>query len=250
MNVTGTKLPIIVLSVGLDLIPWIADAQAPDTRSTFEVVAITPSKPSSEGINIRSDASGTLHVENATLKNLIQFCYEVTDDRITGGPKWMDADRFDIAAKPETRSRPEHVLLMMQRLLADRFQLVLHRESKEARVYELVVAKAGPKLREPKDDQEPGLQGQKGRITARATPMAIFARYLSQRLGQPVVDKTGLPGSYDFTLQYEPDGANDAAAAGPSIFAALQEQLGLRLQPGKGPVDVLVVDRAEKPSDN
>jgi uncharacterized protein (TIGR03435 family) len=162
----------------------------------------------------------------------------------------MDADRFDIAAKPETRSRPEEVLLMMQRLLADRFQLALHRESKEARVYELVVAKAGPKLREPKDDAEAGLQGQKGRITARATPLAILARYLSQRLGQPVVDKTGLLGRYDFTLQYEADGANDPAAAGPSIFTAIEEQLGLRLQPGKGPVDILVVDRAEKPSDN
>lgn len=245
-----TKLLFILLTVSHGGALRIVDAQAPDTRPTFEVAAVKPSKPSSEGTNIRSDPNGTLRVENATLKDLIRFCYQVGADQIAGGPKWLDVDRFDVAAKPESRSRPEQVLLMMQRLLADRFQLALHREPKEARVYQLVVTKTGPKLRAPKDGEEPGLQGRKGQITARATPMAIFARYLSQRLGQPVVDETGLPGSYDFNLEYEPGDANDAAATGPSIFTAIQEQLGLRLQPGKGSVDVFVVDRAEKPSDN
>jgi uncharacterized protein (TIGR03435 family) len=111
----------------------------------------------------------------------------------------------------------------------------------------LVVAKTGPKLRQPKDGQEPGLQGKKGQITAFATPMNVFAQYLSHRLGMPVVDKTGLAGVYDFHLEYEPD---DAAATGPSIFTALQDQLGLRLQSGKGSVDLLTVERVEKPSDN
>ncbi len=250
MNSTNMKLSFIRLALGLVVVLRVVEAQAPDARPAFEAAAIKRSKPSTEGTNIRSDPNGTLRVENATLKDLIRFCYEVTDDRIAGGPKWIDDDRFDVSAKPENRSRPEQVLLMMQRLLADRFQLALHRESKDARVYQLVVAKAGPKLRRPKEGEEPGLQGRKGQITAHATPMAVFAQYLSHRLGQPVVDKTGLPESYDFTLEYEPESANDAAATGPSIFTAIQEQLGLRLQPGKGSVEVLVIDRAEKPSDN
>ncbi len=242
--------PILILIAMAGGLITIAGAQAPETRPTFEVAAIKPSKASNDGTNIRSDPNGTLRVENATLKDLIRFCYQVGNDQISGGPKWFDVDRFDVLAKPESRARPEQVLQMMQRLLAERFQLVLRRESKEVKVYQLVVAKNGHKLREPKEGQEPGLQGKKGQITAHATPMAIFAKYLSQRLGQPVVDQTGLAGSYDFTLEYEPDNGNDPAGAGPSIFTAVQEQLGLRLQPGKGSIDLFVVDRAEKPSEN
>jgi uncharacterized protein (TIGR03435 family) len=226
-------------------------AQQADTALSFEVASIKPSKPNSDGTNIQSDPNGTLNVENATLKDLIRFCYRLRDDQIMGGPKWMDADRFDIAAKPESRSQPEQVLLMMQRLLADRFQLVFHRESKETRVYELVVAKNGPKLRQPEVDTEPGLQGRNGKITAQSTPMGIFTQYLSHRLGQTVVDKTDLSGAYDFTLEYEPDdGKEPAAAGGPSILTAIQDQLGLRLQTGRGSMEIFVIDRVEKPSDN
>jgi uncharacterized protein (TIGR03435 family) len=247
MKPTRTKLQLILLVFGFGVGSRTVCAQTPDKLPAFEVAAIKLSNASYEGTNIRSDQNGTLHVENATLKDLIRFCHEVQESQISGGPKWMDLDRFDIAAKPDHRSRPEQVLLMMQRLLADRFQLAMRRESKEVRALELVVAKTGPKLHQPKDGEEPGLQGRKGQITAHATPMKVFAQYLSRRLGQQVVDKTGLPGSYDFTLEYEPD---EAAGAGPSIFAAVQEQLGLRLQSGKGSVDLLIVDRAERPTDN
>jgi uncharacterized protein (TIGR03435 family) len=193
-------------------------------------------------------------VQNATLKDLIRFCYRLRDFQILGGPKWLEVDRYDIAAKPEDRSQPEQVLLMMQQLLADRFQLKFHRESKEAPVYELMVAKNGPKLRTPDPNGKPGIQGRRGRIDAWGTPMPVFAQYLSQRLGRTVVDKTALTADYDFTLEYQPDNSPDVTAEksdnGASIFTAIQEQLGLRLQSAKGSVEMLVIDRAEKPSDN
>lgn len=229
-------------------------AQPSDPLPSFEVASIKPSNPSAEGVSIFGDPNGRLNVQNATLKDLIRFSYKLRDFQISGGPKWLEVDRYDIAAKPEDRAQPEQVLLMMQQLLAERFQLKFHRESKEAPVYELVVAKSGPKLRTPDPDGKRGLQGRRGRIDAWGTPMPVFAQYLSRRLGRTVVDKTTLTADYDFTLEYQPDDTPDSTAekgpTGASIFTAIQEQLGLRLQPAKGTVEIFVIDRAEKPSAN
>jgi uncharacterized protein (TIGR03435 family) len=226
-------------------------AQSADSLPSFEVASIKPSKPSTDGMSIFGDPNGRLSVQNATLKDLIRFCYRLRDFQILGGPKWLEVDRYDIAAKPEDRSQPEQVLLMMQQLLADRFQLKFHRESKEAPVYELMVARNGPKLRTPDPNGKPGIQGRRGRIDAWGTPMPIFAQYLSQRLGRTVIDKTALTADYDFILEYQPDENEDVTTdRGASIFTAIQEQLGLRLQPAKGSVEIFVIDRAETPSAN
>jgi uncharacterized protein (TIGR03435 family) len=143
-------------------------------------------------------------------------------------------------------------MLMLQTLLEDRFQRKVHLETKELPIYALVVAKNGTKVHAIKDEGDTEIGGGDGhQFTARQVSMQVFAGALARQFGSPVLDMTGLTGVYDITLDYAHD---DSAAAdngpGPSIFTALQEQLGLKLEPRKGPVEVLVVDRAERPSQN
>ena len=147
----ATALSATVVPLGAQL----ADTAAPP----FEAASIKPSGPNIEGTTIQGDPNGRLNAQNVTLKDLIRFAYQLRDFQIVGGPKWLDADRFDIVAKPEGRAQPEQLLLMMQLLLADRFQLAFHRESKEAQVYELVIAKNGPKLRTPEADGQRVFRG-------------------------------------------------------------------------------------------
>jgi uncharacterized protein (TIGR03435 family) len=250
---------------------WIAFAQqAP--RPSFEVASIKPGDPTSRqfGFGVRP---GRFIVTNATLKMMVGFAYDVRDHQISGGPKWLDSDRFSIEAKPNSATPipagPEgmgQTRLLLQSLLADRFKLTLHRETKEEQVYELVVAKGGPKLKENALPDATGRQGLfstgRGQMTGTAVPISVLS-ILSGQLGRSVIDKTGLTGKYDFTLTYTPEQGQGGAFGppgpdappppdpnGPSIFTALQEQLGLRLESAKGPVDILVVDHAEKPDAN
>jgi uncharacterized protein (TIGR03435 family) len=225
------------------------------------------------------------HLERMTLKDLVVFAYRVHDFQITGGPGWIDSDRYNIDAKAEgpPASSQEYVALQyrrLQTLLRDRFNLRIHRETKELPVYELTVAKGGPKLQTPNSLQrEPGdftiapgkycglIGGSmaSGRLQASGSTMADLARSLSSMLRRTVVDKTGITGAFDLRLTFTPDRPNvpspdvpgyrpaDGAAAadpGPDIFTAMQEQLGLKLEPAKGPVEILVIDRAERPSAN
>lgn len=150
-------------------------------------------------------------------------------------------------AKPESPASEDQLKLMLQTLLADRFRLVLHRETKQLPVYELIVAKGGPKLKESAEDASTFLHTDAKSITAAKVAMPMFVKLLSQQMGRSVLDKTGLSENYDFKLEWTPDEAN---GDGPSIFTAIQEQLGLKLEPSKGPVEVLVIDHAEKPSEN
>jgi uncharacterized protein (TIGR03435 family) len=271
-SATGVVVSTVVLGGFLlagSLAPrWIAFAQA-QPRPSFEVASIKPGDPNSHqfGIGIR----GSLFIAtNASLKMMIGFAYDVQDHQISGGPKWLDSDRFSIEAKPKaaipfSMERMEPLKLMLQSLLEERFKLAFHRETRVEPVYELVVAKGGPRLKEnsaPGPDGRVGLFGRgRGDLTATAMPIAVLAGTLSQRMGRSVIDKTGLSGKYDFTLVYTPDQSTpggpderDAPAApdpaGPSIFTALQEQLGLKLESAKGPVEILVIDRAEKPDAN
>ena len=207
--------------------------------------------------------------------------------QITGAPGWMQSDRYDLAAKAEGAARVEQMMgPMLRALLEDRFKLKIHRETKETPIYSLMVAKGGLKIERPKEacapidlnhlpgPPEPGKPRPNycGNMSIRMTPqgatmethgatMTEFAQRISGMLDRKVIDKTGIAGQFDFHLEFAPDettrgysgrgAAPDAAGPeGPSIFTALQEKFGLKLSPDKGPVDFLVIDHVEKPSEN
>src|SRR5579863_6604884 len=263
----------------------IVSAQTPQ----FEVASIKPAAPDQRGMFIRPGPGGGVSINNMTLKEMIVLAYRVQPFQISGGPPWLDSIRYDIVAKPETKPKQDEIPVMLQALLADRFQLAIHRETKELPMFSLVLArkdgKLGSKLvphegectppdpAKPPPPPEPGkpptlgcggmMMGPKG-LTGIGIPVANLVPMLSRILGTTVVDKTGLKDKFDISAEWAPD-ENQAAAllppgapppppaadnAGPSIFTALQEQLGLKLESQKGPVETLIIDRAEKPSEN
>ena len=292
----------------------------------FEVASVKPAEPQSAGmIRIRMSGGpgtpdpGQLTYTNVSLKNILMNAYAVKGYQLSG-PKWLDSERFDIVAKIPMGATKEQFRLMLQNLLAERFKLTLHHETKELPMYALVVGKGGAKLKESVDDdatasggapppppppgpdgagpvmgrlrvgadgmpQLPPGMGKNGmmmmmtngrlRAVGNRQPVSALTEMLGNQLGYPVVDATGLKANYDFTLDFAPDGLNgpmgmlpppppehDGAGGGspmasapemggPTIFTALQEQLGLKLEQRKGPVDLLVIDRLEKvPTEN
>lgn len=267
---------------------------------SFEVASIKPNKGAgNDKAALRMMPGGRLMISNLTVKGLIGYAYNVRDFQISGGPGWVNSERFDIEAKGESepgdpmkmtegqrKHQEEQLKLMMQSLLAERFKLVLQHDSKELPVYALVVAKNGPKLEAAKNQPPPpapnvegprkmggnfrGMMMRPGQIEGRSTPVSFLAQTLSQQLGRTVIDKTGLTGLYDFTLKWQPEQREgqmfrtggdgepgrapaDAAspdASGPSVFTALQEQLGLKLDSQKGPVEILVIQQVEQPTEN
>jgi uncharacterized protein (TIGR03435 family) len=205
------------------------------------------------------------------LKLLMTVAYDVRDFQIVGGPGWLATDRFDIVAKAEgvpDQLTPEQFRPMLVALIEDRFQLKIHRETKEMPVYALVVAKNGTKLKANAGEPGPRLRMGRGQLNGTKVPLKMLVQQLAQQLGRPVVDKTGLTGDYDFTLTWTPqpgeggamfagpggpggpEGPPPSDPDGPSIFAAIQEQLGLKLESDKGPVEILVLDQVEKPTEN
>jgi uncharacterized protein (TIGR03435 family) len=184
----------------------------------------------------------------------------LTPDQIEGLPGWGDSAQFAIEAKMdedsatafEKMTKKERVHAqqqMLQGLLADRFRLSIHHESREKPVYDLVVAKSGSKLAESPAGNG-GYSMGNGQLTGKGITIDTLTFSLSNEVGRLVVDKTGLTGKYEMALKWTPDDAQGESDAGPSIFAALEEQLGLKLVSAKGPVDTIVVDHAEKPSEN
>jgi len=248
--------------------------QAPAiAQSTFEVASVKPSAPEGTGYFMRPLPGGGLQVNGASLKVLISFAYEVRQFQISGESPWVDAERFDIDARtaisgvqaaPDPKDDRRKILEGLKSLLADRFQLVLHSETREQAVYKLVVNKGGTKFQESKEPRGLIRKMSSGMIKGQAVTLDSLALSLSNEVGRRVIDNTGLNGKYDFELKWEPrqpsaiailagqtsEVALPANPDAPSIFTALQEQLGLRLESGKGPVEVLVIDRAERPSKN
>lgn len=227
---------------------------------TFEVASVKPSAPGGTGLNINLD-EGRFTARNVPLQFLITFAYDVRSHEVTGGPAWINSDRWDITAKPESRTdfSPEGQVkarTMVRALLADRFQLVIHRETKELPIYALVIGKNGSKLTpSTPESRGPSLNGGRGGLRASKVELALLCQHLSNNLGRTVRDETGLTGSFDFTLEFQqelPQGApkENGDIDLPSVFTALQEQLGLKLEPKRGPVEILVVDRAEKAKEN
>ncbi len=240
-------------------------AQDKPARLTFEVASVKPSPPGGRGGGIRAQPGGQRYsAQNVPVKLMISLMYKVPMRQITGGPAWIESDPFDIDAKADHSYSLDDLHIMFQNLLADRFKLKFHKEYKEGAVYTLSVDKSGSKMK-VNDTPEPfdiPIKGSKDGVTlGTRVPMQYFCWWLGQILqrdGRPVIDKTGLTGNYDFTLSFVPDLPPDFPKENlppgfldrPSLFDALREQLGLRLQPAKGPVEYFVIDSAEKPSEN
>jgi uncharacterized protein (TIGR03435 family) len=232
------------------------------SQLAFEVVSVKRSEPSVGPIPVGIDTEpGKLTARNETLKDLIRAAYGVRGYQIVG-PDWLSSERYDIVAKASKPVGEDQLMQMLQPLLAERFKLALHRDKKDLTVYALVVDKNGSKLAKAKDegDTKIGMGGR--RLTAQHISLAQFANLLSLRTDRPVVDRTGIVGNFDITLTWMPDAPAVAPAVGggepnsdntsdPSIFTAVREQLGLKLQAGKEPLEVLVIDHAEKiPTEN
>jgi len=278
--------------------------QAPPPAPAFEVASIKPNN-SGDGRVMMQNQPGRFVATNITLRLLIRNAYQVQDFQITGGPNWLGSDHFDIIAKvpdgtpapqgpPAPGSAPSPLQLMLRSLLAERFKLTLHNETKDSPIYALVLARSdgrlGPELKKSEADCNAQFAAGRGRggpmpppgppppgaampcgirigpgnMAVGGSPLSQFANSLGMFTGRVVVDRTGLTGNYDFNLTWTPDqmpqrppGApadqpvqfNGVAIDpnGPSLFTAVQEQLGLKLDSARGPVELLVIDRADKP---
>jgi len=246
-----------------------AQTDAADGKAfAYEVISVKPYKPDNgSGVTMwwRTTKVG-FSAAGLTLQALVMGAYGlVTTEQIEGLPSWGDSAQFTIDAKMDEdvaaafeklaqKDRDKQRMLMQQSMLEDRFQLKAHHEMRERPIYELVVAKSGSKLKNASKDAKGGWSWGETKFTGDSVEIVGLANALSSVLGRTIVDKTGLTGHYEISLTYAPideDGpGHDSADAGPSIFTALEEQLGLKLVAAKGPVDTIVVDHVEKPSEN
>ena len=293
------KRGLLVAAAGLMAAAGLA-AQAPQEPAggpAFEVASIKPNN-SGDGRVMMQNQPGRFIATNVTLRVLIRQAYQLQDFQISGGPGWLNSDRFDINAKlpdgvrdsgpPAPGSGPGPLQLMIRALLAERFKLAVHNETKDSPIYALILARSdgrlGPELKkseancdgagpgrgrggptpppgppQPGDRMPCGIRIGPGNIAVGGSPLSQFANSLGMFAGRVVQDRTGLTGNYDFNLTWTPDqmpqrppGAPDLPVDpnGPSLFTAVQEQLGLKLDSQRGPVELVVIDRAEKPVDD
>jgi uncharacterized protein (TIGR03435 family) len=267
--------------------PQVAPTKTPTYE--FEAASIKPTKLAG-GIFMPGFTTDGYRAAHETLQTMIVQAYGVRPYQISGGPTWLTTDFYDVEAKMEPSLAdalktlgPDQLKLarqhMLQSLLADRFGLKVRSETKDGPVYFLVIGKNGPKLPDAKPAAAlqltgpdsggitgvirlDGRSGDATTVVATSVNMPYLTRYLSQILRRPVLDKTGLTGAYDFTLEFVPDTAQAPVSrtsddntlptdpGGASIFTAVQQQLGLKLDPGRGPVETLVIDHVERPSGN
>jgi bla regulator protein BlaR1 len=288
--VAGGATLIAPIAIGLLSQPA-SHAQSTLARSQIEVASVKPSDSADRRPLFQGQPGGDLTVSNYTVKMLIRSAYRIKTFQVTGGPSWTDSELFDITAKGGGSTNSGQGDRRLQGLLADRFHLVMRRDTREMPVYALVAAKNGPKFKEVHETdpnmEEPFIQNVINRSVGRGTPsvgrqsigiirrgllinqgtnMRVLANQLSEILGRTVVDKTGLTGKYDLKVEWQPDenqiaffqamrvpegyGAPPANALGPSLFTALQDQLGLNLESEEGPVEMFVIERIERPSAN
>lgn len=228
----------------------------------FDVAVIKPADPTNTRVGLGFGPNGrTLTIDGLTPMQIIREAFGVFPDQLTASPSlinsgWIDSQKYDISAKSEgdTPLSKAQSSLMLQQLLADRFGLKIHRETKEITVYSLLVGKNGPKLN-PGGASGPYLSAPSpGKLVGTRASMSSLVRALGGQLHRPVFDDTGITGAWDFTLTWAPDDIGSDAASSdptrPSLFTALQDQLGLRLVSKKSPVDVIVIDQISKPSAN
>jgi uncharacterized protein (TIGR03435 family) len=237
----------------------------------FEVASIKVNQSMAHNMSVNRTLGGGLEVVNETVRILVGWAYDLRDDQISGGPSWIDTERYDIIAKapPGTQiSNPstpwivpagDPVRIRLQTLLAERFHLAVHHEAKEETIFALVQDKTGAKLQPWKEGDLPGpsMRLDYTKLTCRKYNMQLFAsNVLSRRLGTNVIDRTGLTGEYNIVMTFAPDpppsraGTSLDDSTGPTFIEALRQQLGLKLEQQKGLVDFMVIDHAEKPDPN
>ena len=273
--------------VVVDSIEKPAETSAGAGLTAFDAVSIRPNKSAMGEVRLDAPSGPNFIAQNVSLRMLVMRAFKVKNYAVEGGPSWMDSDRFDIAAHADQPNIPEpDFKLMLQSMVADRFQLKLHRETKQVAVYNLAPLRAGSKLPEAKDScvprdqiaQQPppppgapapvicgGFIMDGSHLEGRRIAAPLLANALSEMLGRPVVDQTGYSGAFDVHLEFSPEGiatltgggfekpilpANSTGDSRPSIFSAIQQQLGLRLESGHGPSEVLVIDSAARPAAN
>ena len=227
-------------------------AQAQESLPAFEVATIKPSGPASPPISIQRQG-GRLVISNTPLPMLIQWAYQLDEGRLVGVPAGLDALRFDVVAKaPEPEPAGGRMQLMMRALLAERFKLAVHHETRELVSYTLVSEPGGPKVKvvttgEPAGPN-PFRMSDGGTLIGTRVTADMLANVLSNQLGRPVQNTTGFTGAFDFTLRWAPD---TGVVPGdnldrPSLFTAIRDQLGFRLVAARRPTDVVVVDHVER----
>jgi len=238
---------------------WPAQAQAPPA---FAVATIKPSEAPGTGGLLNFPGPGRLSAPNFTLKTLIGFAFGQNLE-ISGGPSWMAQDRYNLQAQADGEPTNAERLVMLRSLLVERFALKYHMSSKEVDVYALVLAKSdgklGPNIKPSAAEGPTGAMFRAPGIVLRRQTMSTLANMLSANiladLGRRVVDRTGLTGQFDVDLAYsrpnpQAKGGDPLASEGPSLFTVIQEQLGLKLESSKGTVEMLIVDQAERPTEN
>jgi uncharacterized protein (TIGR03435 family) len=238
----------------------------------FEVASVKPNNTDAEP-SMTVPPRGSVAIVNVPLQNVIVNAYGIPAFRVLDAPEWIRRERFDIAAKIPDDAAPGQTLSMLQTLLAERFKLRVHRETREQPIYTLLIARAdrrlGPRLKQSTADCTTPASARSavpfspdgpcralfgwgpagGRIISYGQPLSRVTRALSMGMSREVVDRTDLQGPFDLEFEWSSDlGAAAANGNTPSIFTALQEQLGLRLEPARGPLDVLVIDSVERPT--
>jgi uncharacterized protein (TIGR03435 family) len=273
-----TLLPVAAV---LALAGLLSAQSAQDPASpAFEVASVKRNRSGNPAVTMQMQPGGRVTFTNVPLRQLILRAYQLQTFQVVGGPGWITSDRFDIVAKAEGNPTPPEVSMMIRSLLAERFGFVAHNEARELSIYALVLARndkrLGPSLSastadcdqtaagggrggaappaplRPGERPTCGMRMLGGQMIAGGMPISQLATSLSPSVQRIVLDRTGLTGNYDFDLTWTPDRPVDGPVDpnGPSIFTALQEQLGLKLESGRGPVDVLVIDRVEPPTEN
>jgi len=273
----GAPMPL-TLARATPATAWaIPDPPAPpklmpaDAKPVFEVATIKPTPPDSRGSSLVVGRGGgnMFSTTNTSLKDLMVFAYGLHEKQVSGGPSWVESEHYDITAKPDTEGMPSVAQLqaMLQKLVVERFELTFHKEKKELSVYAITAAKTGVKMNKSQANglNLPGFGGRgQGDIVVRNSNMADFAGFLQSRIvDRPVVDQTGLTDRFDFQLKWQPDAAQPAApgqpaAAAPAsdaeprpdLFGAFTQQLGLKLEATKAAVDVVVIDKVARPTEN
>jgi uncharacterized protein (TIGR03435 family) len=262
----------VAISIAIPAVLSQANAAQSDLTAQTESPGAKPPEYDVASIKLNNTGSGGwsmgtgndhFSATNVTLKPLLQFAYRIKQDLISGVPGSMDSAHFDIQAKvlganPDTpvKLSDKQLQSMLVPILEDRFHLKAHIEIKSLPVFELAMIKGGPKFKQSAADPKHGnmqvnWSDGKRNLTASATPMEHLVSALSDQVNRTVIDKTGLTGNYDFDMKWTPDDGTAAQSDyGPGVFTAIQEQLGLKLQPAKGPVETLVVDHVEMPSAN
>jgi len=276
----------LALMLGLAAVATIV-VPAQQKDATFEVASVKANRSGDTNGNLQLQPGGRVNASNMPVRPIITFAYQLAQYQLIGGPGWLNTDRYDLVAKmdqdvsPATiipgASTPSPMQVALRNLLEERFKLKVHRETRDMDIYALVMARPGgapgPGLKPTTQDcaaaaaaarrggppptgkpGEPfcGIQGGPGRLRFGGLPATSLAAAFSGAAGRMVVDRTGLTGSWDFELTYAMEGRGGADAPpvdpnAPSFFTAIQEQLGLKLEPTKGPVDVLVIDSIDKP---